>query len=221
MMGDLERNVAGGENDLAGTVRVVTTEVGAEAILLPALPAFVERYPGLVVEIDVHPDTQDLLRAEPTLALRFQRPERGDFTIKRLGATRYRLYASNEFVDAWDIDPSAAVPSHLPYIGWASPLRDIKIARWLVRALPKGQPVARLSSLRAHVNSARAGIGVANLPDLMATQAPGLVPLTAPLEPVALSAWLVVPEQFRKSARVVAVANFVEEAFRAAQRPGA
>src|SRR4051812_28559948 len=41
---------------IEGRVRIATTEVGANWILLPALPSFLGRTPGLSVEIDADPD---------------------------------------------------------------------------------------------------------------------------------------------------------------------
>ena len=141
----------------SGRVRVATTELGANWILLPSVPAFQQRWPDIALDIDAAPADVDLLEDAETIALRFHRPRAGNYVAKRIGSLRFSLYG---------LQPD------LPPLGWSGPFADILLARWLREAFSDRTPQLFLTTVQGHLDAVRAGLGVSMLPDMIARRYP-------------------------------------------------
>lgn len=203
------------DNDRSGRVRIATTEVGANWMLLPALPKFLESNPLVQVEIDASPAASDLLDDAETLALRFRRPNTGNYTIRRLGTVHYAIYASQKL--ATKAKPSGN-PSKMSFINWTGPLGEISLARWMRASFEGKSPILSLTTLHGHIEAARLGIGAVGIPRFLGRQMTDLVELADYGEAFSLEAWLIVPSQTRSIGRIKVAAKFVEEAVRNALR---
>lgn len=177
-----------------GLLRIVTTEIAANEILLPALPKFLADNPGLEIEIDCSPNVMDLLGSAAAISLRFSRPQSGQFTQRKLGNMTYSVWAAEN-------------ASHDQSIIWAGDFEGIKIDRF-IRAF-ETKSTLRLSTFTGHLSACRAGLGLAVLPDFVANRFPELKKVAAG---PTLGAWLVVPEQLRKLKRVDTAIAFVSQA---------
>lgn len=180
---------------LEGSVTIATTELGADMILAPRLPAFLAAHPGIDIRFDVSPAHADLLNLQTAIALRFARPRKGDFTIRALRPIPFGLYRSPDMAGN-DI------------VGWSDSHRNIAPARWLDAAYPEARQRVRAPSIAMHQVLARAGVGQAMLPEFMAD---GLE-CAAQDEDWRLESWLIVPTRLKSTARVRRVAEFVVSA---------
>jgi len=187
---------------IEGRVRIATTEVGANWILLPALPSFLGRTPGLSVEIDADPDAADLLEDGVSMALRFHRPQSGAYAVKRLGAMPVALYAAPTVAAIAE----AHGLSGLSPIGWAGGFAEIGLARWL-RSLFTKEPAVRLTTMQGQLTAAKLGLGVAALPVIVGQSEPRLT-MVRSAQSFALEAWLVLPNQTRRHARTRVAAAY-------------
>ena len=143
---DAVARVAARDRVNSGRVRIVTTELAANWILLPALPAFLSAQPGLQIEIDASPAALSLVDDAETLAVRFRRPDRGPFRIRKLAELPFALYcAPGTPAGAW--------------IDWAGPFSEITLARWLRRAHAGTEPTVAVTTFEGHIRAARAGRG--------------------------------------------------------------
>jgi DNA-binding transcriptional LysR family regulator len=195
------RRVAARDRVPGGRVRVATTELAANWILLPALPAFVARNPDIAVEIDASPEALRLTDDAETIALRFHRPARGPLRIRKVGVIGFSLYRA--------ASDDADTPAR--YLGWAGTFAEIGLARWL-RGCHEGPAALSLTTLDGHLRAVRAGLGISALPDFIARHDPTLVPVPTASAPFVLEAWLVVPEQIAAQAKVRSVAKLIETA---------
>ena len=214
VLGDVGRAVGDDDASPLGHVRIATTEVGANWILLPRLAQFRAQHPDIRLEIDASPQALDLLQDTETIALRFRRPEAGSYVVKRVGSLPHALYATKHLLKASAKSPASNVLQDLPYIGWAGPFAEIGLARWLRKICDGRLPIVALTTMQGHVDLGRAGVGVVCLPDFIAQQFHELVRLDGAGEYV-LEAWLVVPAQIRQVARIKAAAGFVGSAAKA------
>lgn len=190
---------------LAGTVRLATAETFANALVIPSLPAFLARHPGLAVEIATDVRAANLHRRDADLALRLVRPERGNLTVRRLGTLGFGLYASPGYLAARRTGPDAGAFDRDRFIGWDEAMRDLPPARWLERVLQERAPAISTTTLAGQLAAARAGLGLAVLPRFLA-EGTGLVALDVDLgldQPI----WLVVHADLAASQRVRAVAD--------------
>ena len=204
-MADIERAVLT-ETGQAQTVRIATTEFGANWILLPALAARPEMLAPLRLEILADPDAADLLVDGRTVALRFHRPSKGDYTVRSVGRAPVGLFAKRKE----GVDPT--FHPELPYIGWSGAFGGIAPSRWLRALFGDRSPALRLTTLQGHLDAARSGLGCAALPHLVAKPYDDLVEITGCEPSLTLEAWLVVPRQARGSTAIRGVVDFVARA---------
>lgn len=207
-----ERGVEAAER-VQGRVRLATADTLATALLIPALPTLRARHPDLSVEIATDIRSANLHRREADLALRMVRPVLGNVTVKRIGSMRYGLYGSEEYLTRREkhgrIENAGRFDGD-DLIAWAEGYGDLPAAQWIERALEGRAPVLAVTSLHGHLAAARAGLGLAVLPCFLATAKPDLRRVPFGAEAIAQEMWLVIHADLAASARVRAVADWVE-----------
>ncbi len=192
---------------VAGAVRLTTATHLASELLVPALPALRERHPALVLEIAVGQRTFDLTRREADLALRMGRPRDAGLVMRKLSDVAHGLYARRGSAAArrGAVDLAAD-----PFAGFDESLAGTPQERWLARVAPDRRVVFRCNNTASLLAAARAGVGVAVLPCFVAEGDPELVRLAGP-EPATYELWLLVHGDLRRTPRVRAVIEWVDE----------
>lgn len=197
-----------------GIVRIVTTEIGANWILLPQLAAFTHKHPGITLEIDASPHIADLMEDAHTLALRFRKPARGDYVMKKVGVIPFGLFACADLVACSEKEKDWSTT--LPYVGWSGSFSDIGPAGWLHQIFRQRPPRLALTTMQGHINAAHSGIGVIGLPQFIGLKDDKLRPIVMPHESFALEAWLVMPAQSKHITKIRSTASFIEKAAKVA-----
>ncbi len=202
-------DLAGDDDALSGNVLIATTEFGADFVLGPKLPDFANRYPNLTLTLHVSPEHLDLTQPNPSLALRFQRPEQGPYLISKIGEVFWGFYIAKSKASELDLSEEDYVRGNEPFIGWAPPVDDITVARSTLRSFPKGRPAANIPTLHGQVEAARSGLGIAHIPCALGNGDARLIRLRSHERQMVLEAWLVQPKQYIHLARIKAAADFV------------
>lgn len=208
--------------EVSGRVRLATAENLANFVLLPAMGALRSSHPNLVVEILTDINSANLHRREADLALRLVRPTQGNVTIKRLGQMRYGLYASADYLFRRGNGRDTADAGRLDkdeFIAWSDAYHGLPAARWIERTLQGRSPALVVTSLYAQLVAARNGLGMAVLPCFLAATEPCLRHLPSEADAIKQDLWLVLHSDLTASARVRAVANFIEQAVEDNLRP--
>jgi DNA-binding transcriptional LysR family regulator len=205
--------VGGVDTRKQGRVRIATTEVGINWMLLPGLAKFAARCPEIHLEIDASPQALDLMVDSETLALRFQRPAAGDYVVQKLGSVPYAVYGVPSLM-AFDDSAQLTKGSSVRYVGWTGPFGEIALARWLRSVFAPQAPCLSLTTLDGHIGAARAGVGLVGLPIFVGRQFDDLQQLTGMNPVFSLDAWLVVPSQTHRAGRIRTVADFVRASVR-------
>jgi DNA-binding transcriptional LysR family regulator len=203
----LARHADARDRTLSGAVRLTTATHISAYLLVPALPALQARHPGLVLEVVADQRAFDLTRREADLALRMGRPRDAGLVTRKLSDVAYALYASPGSTAGrrGAVDFAAD-----PFVGLDDSLAGAPQERWLARAGPERRVVFRCNSTASLVAAARLGVGVAVLPLFVAEAEPGLVRLSGP-EPAYHELWLLVHGDLRRSPRVRAVIDWVDD----------
>ena len=205
-----ERGASGLAPAVSGIVRLATTENLATDLVIPALPRFVARHPQLRLEIVTTTATVELGRRDADLALRVVRPSQGNLKMRRLGEMTHGVYGHRDYLarhPARDGDPLAG----RAVVTWDEAHAHLPATRWLAQRAPDAHIVLTASTLRAQIAAVRAGLGLAVLPDFLATD-PDFVRVLAPDEVFSDGVWLVMHADLAASNRVRAVADFLAEA---------
>ncbi|HEU4383565.1 MAG TPA: LysR family transcriptional regulator [Anaeromyxobacteraceae bacterium] len=205
----LARHADARDRAVAGTVRLTTASHLAAHLVVPAVPALRERHPGLVLEVAADQRIFDLTRREADLALRMGRPRDAGpgLLARKLSDVAYALYAARGSAAA---RRGAVDLERDPFLGLDESLAGAPQERWLERVAPGRRVVFRSNSTASLVSGVRNGVGVAVLPRFAADPEPGLVRLDGP-EPVHHELWLLVHADLRRSPRVQAVIEWVDE----------
>lgn len=198
------QRVAARDGKAEGRVRITTTELAANWILLPRLPSFLSANPGLRFEIDASPAPQDLTQETDALAIRFRRPDAGPYQIKKLAEIAFGLYRR--------ADPPPR-QTDTGYIGWSGAFEDIGLSRWLRRIHDGTPPTLALTTFAGHLDAARLGLGAVGLPTFIGAHDPMFVRVADAAEAFKLEAWLVAPAQIAAATRIRRAMQFVVGAF--------
>lgn len=192
-------HVAGGANALrgaSGTVRVATAENLAVYIIAPALPKFQEQYPNITLDLLTEVRSVDMGRFEADVALRLSRPQKGRVRIRRLGHMACAIYGKSR-------------KKNRPFVTWPEDNPNLPVAKYIAS---QNLPIAyRANSLVVHQAGAASGVVNAILPCFMGDADKRLVRIGEPLAEVGQDIWLVINEDLAGSARVRAVADFLEQ----------
>jgi DNA-binding transcriptional LysR family regulator len=202
----LARHVDARDPALRGTARLTTVPHLATHLLAPALPALRQRHPDLMLEVVADARAFDLSRREADLALRTGRPRDPGLVARRLSPLAFAFYAAatTEAGARGAVDLQAD-----PFLGEEGGGHDAQ-ERWLEALAPGHRVVHRCNSTTALLAAARHGVGVAQLPCYIGDAEPTLRRLDGP-EPRSQEIWLLVHGDLRRTPRVRAVIEWVDD----------
>lgn len=205
-----EQRALGADRKLSGGVRVATTEMLGEVVILPAVRLLHERHPQIRVELLTGSGQLDIARREADVALRYIRPERGDLVARHAGTVAFAVYASKKYLaergrpargsgfSGHDIVAYNPTIPHWPFgPRGGEPVGDARI-------------VLRTNSTQMLLRAVRLGLGIGPLPCFLARADRSLerVPSATPAESDEL--WLVVHADVQRTTRVRAVIEAIE-----------
>jgi DNA-binding transcriptional LysR family regulator len=202
----LARHVDARDPTLRGTARLTTVPHLATHLLPPALPALHRRHPELVLEVVADARAFDLSRREADLAMRVGRPRDSGLVTRRLSRVAYAFYAATATEAAVRGAVDFRGDIFLSGEGGASEPQE----RWLDELAPERRVVYRSNSTTSLLEVARRGLGVAVLPCYIGDPDPALRRLDGP-EPASQEIWLLVHGDLRRTPRVRAVIDWLDE----------
>ncbi len=189
------------QGNVAGLVRLATSDNLAAHFILPSLNGLMEKYPDLRVEVLSGVQSVNLHRRDADLATRMVKPESGNLTLKRLGKVGFGLYSA----DTGLAGSTDVAFNHAQYIGWPESHQHLPAARWITRTL-RGRPCrVEANTLLAQLSAVSAGLGLGVLPHFMARKN-GLQCVNADIG-VDQTLWLVMHSDLAHSRRVRVVAD--------------
>jgi len=206
---DLERTATARDARLEGTVRLATTETLALTFVTQNLIRLHRAHPGIEVEVVIGLPSVSLLRREADLALRVgPRPTQRSLIVRRVGLVRIGLFASPGYLAA---RPGAerSLAGH-DLIGFCDEMAQTTPARMLDERATGARFVLRSNSILAAAAAARAGWGIACMPEFVAHGDPELRGI-GELLPGGNPLWLVVHADLQRTPRVRAVMDCLAE----------
>ncbi len=206
---DASRALSGQDVRPEGPVRITTTDALTPLLGL-CMPAVSAANPLIVLELIIANAMVSLGRRDADLALRATQAPPEELFGRKVGSFAYGIYAARP------VSPKADLAT-LPWVAPDETVSHTPSARWM-RAHMKAAPVAgRGNSLLAILEMARAGIGLALLPCLLADPVPSLVRIGTET-PMDLALWLLTHNDLKNVARVRATMTVLADAI-AAQQP--
>jgi len=208
----IERRVAGIDEQLAGTIRLATTDTMAATFVLPAIATLRQRHPGIDVVCMASKSIANLTKREADVAVRTLRPDSPDLIARRIGQMETGIYASRSYVAArGEPEEGTAFAGHDLVL---YPRNEVP---WMWEDLcgepiTRGRVVLQSNSALALFEAVAAGIGITELVCRRAQAYPQLVRVL-PNRRSMQDVWLVTHADLHKTARVRALLDCIVEAF--------
>ena len=193
----IERDIMGKNVALRGPIRLTTSLVMVDYLLMPILKAFTEQYPGIEVQLDLSDNNYNISQREADVALRVTpAPVPENLIGRELGVIELAVYAEKNYLRNY---LKARKNRILHWIG-----EDNKNARpnWLHQYTEPIQLVMRTNDVLATTTAIKNGLGVGRLPRLIGDTLPQLVRFKdAPVLPK-IPLWLLTHVDMRRVSRV-------------------
>ena len=209
------RGIGQGINELSGSVRVAMVEGLAARVLTPAIGAFREEHPNIVVEIVTAMLIANLTKREADISLGLVRPTGPRLVARRLARCDVHLYASQEYIGRHgepkrieDIDRHA-------FVDYIEDLVEIPALKWLRDTVGQRRVVFRSTSPLAQLSAVVSGLGIGMFPDYVVRGMPTLKAILPGRVKAEREFWLTIHEDLRNVPRMAAVFNFIKDTIQA------
>ncbi len=215
----VERQIAGADVRLSGTVRLTTVETLAAYILSPILAGFRLAHPQVEVEIAASTRTLSLTRREADVALRVAPFKQADIVVRKVAALGYGLYATPAYLERHgQPDWTRGAVGH-SLVTTEADLMDMPEMRWLRGVAPEAGVAIASNSRLIQAAMVRAGVGMACLARYLADDDAGLVRLVPPQDAGPLPVrelWLGVHADLRHMPRIRAFTTALQDGLKQA-----
>ena len=198
--------------EVTGTVKLTVDEIYAVALLPPILKELHEAWPGIRIELDPSEAKRDLHAGEADIALRATKGLTDSALVgRRLGRDYWTMYCSRDYAAAHGRPRRRRDLKDHAFIGGGSPMVWRAWREWLERNHFADQVAVQHGTSTGLLAAARAGLGLAVLPSLVADLDPDLVRCLPPEPDHEFEFWLLTHERLRHTPRVRAVLDFLYE----------
>lgn len=195
-----------------GEVRVAAPEfVGL--MIAGELPALAARHPRLVIELLTGSPAAGVAVRDVDIAFRVERTLGGAFALEGVYPIPFGLYASPRYLKRFGAPRAIDDLRGHRLIGFDHSMAHLAPKAWLRSGGRGAAIVFRSNSPHVRLLAARAGLGLAMLPEPLARASPG-IRLALPTESVGkLDLMMFVAAELRREARVTAARDFLARLF--------
>lgn len=185
----------------AGPLRITTTDSLFCGLIARLLPEFRQRYPRVMLTVDVSNSVHDLARRTADIAIRPDNAPSEHLVGRQLGVIRQAVYVALDRPAETDL-----------WVGPSEQMGYPTLSAWLVNEGHERDVICRVNSGLSAQAAAAAGLGRAVLPCYLGDADPRLSRQGAPIEALTTALWLLVHPSVRGTPSVRAFSTFVAEA---------
>ncbi len=187
--------------ELTGVVRIGAPDGFSTYYLAAAFREFIERHPGIVVQLAPMPQIIPLARREVDIVVVLDKPEAGRFVARKLTDYSLVIYASADYLNVREPPREVADLAGHRLIGYVEE-HAFSTALDYVRELYDGAPTSfECASAVTQLEALRAGLGLGVVHDFIARRFPDLVRVL-PERRAIRSYWIVTHEDTRGLGRI-------------------
>jgi len=211
-MDGAERRLRGLDETLVGPVRITSSDIVVEGLLMPLLAGFRRRHPRVQLQLVTDYAFASLGPSEADVAVRGADDVPASLIARPVGHVETVLCASRAYVRAH--------PAHQPFERHRWVILDESLAftsfdRWFREHVPPDRVVMRVDSLVDVAEAVAQGLGVGFLPRPLIATRPELVPLGEPEPALRRPIWVLMHPHVQQTARVKALFEFLAGALAA------
>lgn len=173
--GHLLRRASARTQDLTGDL-VVTSVLAAAPLLMPALRAYRQKNPGVLIRYLTSERVFKLEYGEAHIAIRAgAKPQEPDNVVQRFTTLEIGLFASQDYLDRKGVPASRGDLIDHDFIGPATSDPPEPIAKWILRLVPEENISFGTNGVTGVAEAVLEGIGIGFLPKSMGRRYPDLV----------------------------------------------
>jgi DNA-binding transcriptional LysR family regulator len=206
--------LAGHTQQLAGRVRISSSEAFSIGVLPQLLAALMRDAPALEIELVATNNTDNLLRRDADLALRFYRPAQDDLVATRVGSVEVGLYASRAYLARCGMPSRLSQAGHV-WIGYDQSRVALDSPMGRRSNLQREQFQFRTDSVLAQQAAIEADLGIGPYLVPLAEAHGGLQRVLPDVVAQPLEIWLCAHDDLRRSLRLRRCFDYLEQALRA------
>ncbi|MGA0532576.1 LysR family transcriptional regulator [Hansschlegelia sp. KR7-227] len=213
----------------SGPLRIATAVVFGSSWLTSKMTKFRRDYPDISLTLLLSDNIElDLSTRQADIAIRFFNQTQPNLIQRHLMTLPFRVYASRQYLAEKGVPETIADLDGHDLISYGDYLpAHVHDLDWLVKVgMPADQPrpaVLRASSVYAILRAVKGGLGLGLLPAYLQEDLLDLVEVLQDIRKPVVEAFLVYPEEVRRSRRIEAATRFLmseaKEDFRAPQEP--
>lgn len=193
---------------------VVTAPVAfGSTWLVPRLNAFTLKHPQMRLDLRLDDHDYDLLKLEAECSIRLWAADKADLIQRKLARVATSLYASPDYLKTYGTPKTPQdLDNHriIVYSDESTPLQEISFVRRVGRDdAPPRDPYLKLNNVFAMLRAVEAGLGIADVPDYMASAFPKLVKVLPTHIGPAFDLYFIYPSNLRRSKRIAAFRDFL------------
>jgi DNA-binding transcriptional LysR family regulator len=197
-----------------GPLKITTTVAFGSIWLTPRIREFLDLYPEIQVSLVVDDSELDLSMREADVAIRMSPPRQPDLIQRHLVSVQVHIYASNDYVQKYGAPKRAEELEEHRVIVYGEDTRPpVPGVNWLLEVGTKpGQdrrPILTVNNTYGMLRAIMSGLGVAALPDFVASEQNGLVRILPEISGPPNEAYFVYPEELRTSKRISVFRDFL------------
>jgi len=196
---------------IVGVVRITASEVIGAEVLPPMLADFRQQHPGIVIELSLSNQAEDLLRRDADIAIRMVRPTQDALVARHVGNIALGFYAHKRYIEANGRPKTMADLGKHAVIGFDHEPAYVRSMRPTGFLYARENFSLRTDSDLAAMAALRAGYGIAGCQVGLARRDPQLVRVLPDIM-INMDTWVVMHEDLRRSASARALFNHLAEA---------
>jgi DNA-binding transcriptional LysR family regulator len=197
-----------------GQLKVTATQAFGSAWLTPSMVEFIELYPDVEVDLVLEDRELDLSMREADVAIRMQPPRQPELIQRHLLTMHTYVYAAPNYLKRHGIPKTPEdLDGHRIIVFGEDQRPPVPEIDWLMRSGTRKdrprRPVLKVNSVYAIRRAVQSGMGLASLPEFMATDSQNLVRVLPELQGPRIDAYFVYPEELRNSKRIQVFRDFL------------
>ncbi|QHG64637.1 LysR family transcriptional regulator [Pseudomonas putida] len=210
---ELARRTRGADNELAGDIRISTTDSLACDFVIPALKALHLEYPDIRVFLSSTSEVVNLSKRETDIAIRNQRPDNPDLILRKLADWPMGLFASSEYLQRHGVPEEGNGFKGHDLVMYEPYWRDRPSPTLVDEPIDQARVVVAVNSSMMVRRSLAEGLGIGEIPVVLGLR-DGLQRVWPSRERSRpYEVWLITHKDLRHTARLRLVIRYLSECF--------
>ncbi len=198
----------------SGTLRVTTTVGLGTGWLTERSKEFLDLYPEINLQLVLANEELDLTMRQADCAVRLRQPQQPDLIQRRLFTVHLHVFAAQSYLDRHGVPKSIADLDKHRIVTFGEPvppyLAGLNVLETIGRSAGfKRESALQINDLMSIRRAVKRGVGIAMLPDYMAGEGTGMVPVLPELEGPSFDTFFVYPDAMKNQAKLHVFRDFV------------